>query len=111
MTVTRGLRSYRDLLAQPGAAGLVAWGLLARMPIGMIGLAQVLLMRGSGESYADAGLVAAGGAVGAAGGGPVAGRLIDRRRQFVVLVASGVVYPAALALLVVLATSDAPLWS
>ena len=60
MTVTRGLRSYRDLLAQPGAAGLVAWGLLARMPIGMIGLAQVLLIRGSGESYADAGLVAAG---------------------------------------------------
>ena len=50
MTVTRGLRSYRDLLAQPGAAGLVAWGLLARMPIGMIGLAQVLLIRGSGRA-------------------------------------------------------------
>jgi len=109
--VTRGLRSYRDLLAQPGAAGLVAWGLLARMPIGMIGLAQVLLMRGSGESYADAGLVAAGGAVAYAVGAPVAGRLIDRRRPFVVLIAYGVVYPAALALLVVLATSDAPLWS
>jgi predicted MFS family arabinose efflux permease len=111
MTMTRGLRSYRDLLAQPGAAGLVAWGLLARMPIGMIGLAQVLLMRGSGESYADAGLVSAGGAVAYAVGAPVAGRLVDRRRPFVVLIAYGVAYPAALALLVVLAASDAPLWS
>jgi hypothetical protein len=55
LTITRGIRSYGDLLAQPDAAGLVGWGLLARMPIGMIGLAQVLLVRGSGESYADAG--------------------------------------------------------
>jgi predicted MFS family arabinose efflux permease len=109
--MTRGLRSYRALLAQPGAAALVAWGLVARMPIGMIGLAQVLLMRGSGASYADAGLVTAGGALAYAVGAPVAGRLIDRRRPFVVLIAYGVVYPAALALLVVLAASDAPLWS
>jgi MFS family permease len=86
-------------------------GLLARMPIGMIGLAQVLLMRGSGESYADAGLVEAGVAVAYAVGAPVAGRLVDSRRPFVVLIAYGVVYPAALALLVVLAASDAPLWS
>jgi predicted MFS family arabinose efflux permease len=111
LTVTRGIRSYRELLAQPGAAGLVGWGLVARMPIGMVGLAQVLLVRGSGQSYADAGLVAAGGAVAYAVGAPVAGRLVDRRRPFVVLTAYGVVYPAALALLVVLAASDAPLWS
>jgi predicted MFS family arabinose efflux permease len=111
MTMTRGLRSYHDLLAQPGAAGLVGWGLVARMPIGMIGLAQVLLMRGSGESYADAGLVAAGGALAYAVGAPVAGRLVDRRRPFSVLVGYGVVFPAALALLVVLVAVDAPLWS
>ena len=106
MTITRGIRSYGDLLAQPDAAGLVGWGLLARMPIGMIGLAQVLLVRGSGESYADAGLVAAGGAVAYAVGAPVAGRLVDRRRPFTVLIWYGVVYPAALALLVVLAATD-----
>jgi len=111
VTMTRGLRSYHDLLAQPGAAGLVGWGLVARMPIGMIGLAQVLLMRGSGESYADAGLVAAGGSLAYAVGAPVAGRLVDRRRPFSVLIGYGVIFPAALALLVVLVVADAPLWS
>jgi predicted MFS family arabinose efflux permease len=110
VTMTRGLRSYHDLLAQPGAAGLVGWGLVARMPIGMIGLAQVLLMRGSGESYADAGLVAAGGSLAYAVGAPVAGRLVDRRRPFSVLIGYGVIFPAALALLVVLVAADAPLW-
>jgi predicted MFS family arabinose efflux permease len=110
-TVTQGLRSYRDLLVQPGVARLVGWGLLARLPIGMISLGEVLLLRGTGFSYADAGLVSAAGAVAFATGAPVAGRLVDRRRPAAVLIGYGVAYPVALLLLVTLALESAPLWS
>jgi predicted MFS family arabinose efflux permease len=110
-TVTQGMRSYRDLLVQPGVARLVGWGLVARMPIGMISLGEVLLLRGTGSSYAEAGLVSASGALAFAVGAPVAGRLVDRRRPATVLIVYGVVYPIALVLLVTLALGSAPVWA
>jgi predicted MFS family arabinose efflux permease len=109
-TLTRGLRSYRDLLAQPGVGPLVGWGLLARLPAGMLALGLVLLVRGAGRSYADAGLVSAVEALAFATGAPVAGRLIDRRRPAAVLIAYGIAYPAALVVLVQLARSGVPMW-
>jgi MFS family permease len=111
MTLTSGLRSYRDLLAQPGVGRLVAWGLVARLPTGMLALGVVLLVRGTGRSYADAGLVSAFEALTFAAGAPPAGRLIDRRRPATVLIGYGTVYPVALVMLVVAARSEAPLWA
>jgi predicted MFS family arabinose efflux permease len=110
-TMTRGLRSYRDLLAQPDVGPLVGWGLLARLPAGMLALGLVLLVRGMGRSYADAGLVSAVEALAFAVGAPIAGRLVDRRRPAAVLVAYGIAYPATLLVLVELARSGAPMWA
>ena len=52
---------YRSVLSTPGAAGLFATTLAARLPQGMAPLAILLLVRGANHSYAAAGL-----AVGAA---------------------------------------------
>lgn len=110
LTITDGLRGYRDLLAQPGVARMVLWGLLARAPVGMVALALVLLLRGEGRSYADAGIVSGADALAFSLGAPVAGRLIDRRRPALVLVGYGLAFPSALLVLMALALADAPLW-
>ena len=109
--LTRGLRSYRELLAQRGVGSLVAWGLFARLPMGMLALALVLLVRGGGRSYAEAGLVSAAEALAFAVGSPVGGRLVDRRRPAGVLLSYAIAYAATMALLAVLAVGGAPLWS
>ncbi len=108
-TLTTGLRNYRELLAPPAVSRLVGSGLIARLPIGMTALAFILLIRAEGGSYADAGIVSAAEAIAAAAGAPVAGRLVDRRTPATVLFGYGCLFPASLALLLVLAWSSAPL--
>lgn len=108
-TMTTGLRNYRALLALPSVGRLVGSGLIARLPIGMTALAFILLIRGNGGSYADAGIVSAAEALAAAAGSPVAGRLVDRRTAGKVLLGYGIAFPAALALLLVLVWTSAPL--
>lgn len=107
--LTHGLRSYNRLLRAPTVGRLVSTGLIARLPIGMTALALILLIRGHGGSYAEAGLVSAAEALAAAAGAPVAGRLIDRRRPANVLLGYGTLFPAALVLLLVLVGRSAPL--
>lgn len=107
--LTSGLRGYRDLLRVPAVARLVAWGLLARLPVGMLSLALILLIRGHGGSYADAGAVTAAQALAMAAAAPLSGRLIDRGRPAVVLVAYGAAFAAGCGLLVALTTAGAPL--
>jgi MFS family permease len=103
-----GLRRYSDVLAAPGVARVVCAALLGRLPIGMAPLATVLLLRGEGRSYAVAGVVVAGGSLASAIGWPLWGRLVDRVGLVRVLVPLGIVYPAALAALALLATQAAP---
>jgi len=107
--VTSGIRSYRELLGVPAVARVVLWGLLARMPVGMVALALILLVRGTGGSYADAGIVSAAEAIAAAAGAPIAGRLVDRRRPVAVLVGYGVAFAATMVALAVLTAVGAPL--
>ena len=52
-----GLARYRALFRVPHVRRLVLSGLLARLPMGMIGLALLLLVRENGGSYAAAGAV------------------------------------------------------
>ena len=104
-----GAGAWRELLRAPGVPRVVGAGLLARLPLGMNALGEVLLIRDQGGSYAAAGLVAAGGSVATAVSGPALGRAIDRLGQTRVLLPLAVLYPAAVAGLVLAALADAAL--
>src|SRR5689334_17085660 len=53
------MSSYRRILSRPGTALFSASGLLARLPISMVGLGIVLLVSAATGSYAIAGSVSA----------------------------------------------------
>ena len=61
------------------------WSIIARLPTGMAALALVLLVRGGGAGYAEAGLVAAAYGIAVAIGAPYGGRQVDRRGARLVL--------------------------
>ena len=104
-----GLARYGALFRVPYVRRLVVSGLLARLPMGMIGLALLLLVRESGGSYAAAGAVSGGYFIATAIGAPIAGRLVDRRGQARILLRRAVIFPILLAGVCALALLDAPL--
>ncbi|MEU1377432.1 MFS transporter [Streptomyces triculaminicus] len=91
---------FLELLTRRHVAGPAWWSVVARMPVYLMSLAMVLVVREQGGSYARAGLVAALYTVGMAVGGPLVARYVDRRGRRPVLVATGLLYPSALAVLV-----------
>jgi predicted MFS family arabinose efflux permease len=101
--------SYRRLLAQPDVREAFAVSLLARLPIGMGGLALLLLIQLNEDSYASAGFVTSAYIAGLAGAAPVLGRLIDRLGPDAILAACAALYPIALIGVVVTATRELPL--
>ena len=104
-----GLPRYAALFRAPHVRRLILSGLLARLPMGMIGLALLLLVRDAGGSYAAAGGVSGAYFVATAVGAPIAGRRVDRRGQTRILLPRAVIFPALLAVVCVLAVVDAPL--
>ncbi|MCK7623767.1 MFS transporter [Streptomyces sp. RS10V-4] len=74
--------------------------MLARLPVYLMSLAMVLLVREQGGSYAQSGTVAAAYTVCMAVGGPLIARRADRSGPRAVLLVTGLVHPAALAVLV-----------
>jgi MFS family permease len=104
-----GLSRYAALFRAPHVRRLVLSGLLARLPMGMIGLALLLLVRDAGGGYAAAGGVSAAYFVATAVGAPIAGRLVDRRGQTRILLPRAVIFPALLGGVCLLAVLDAPL--
>ncbi len=111
MTAAVGLDRYRLLLARPHAVALICWSLLGRLPLGMVPIAILLLLRGEGVSYGQAGIVVAAYAVALGVGAPIGGRQVDRHGPTVVLRVRGLVYPALLGLVAVLAVGEVPLWA
>ena len=99
---------YRRLLATPGVAVIMVTGLLARLPIGIMGLALVLFVREETGSYASAGAIAAAYAAGTALAGPFAGRLVDRLGARAVLLPMAALNAGGTVALVLLGTSGAP---
>lgn len=79
------LAPYRSVLATPGALRFEAAGLLARMPISMVGLAIVLLVVAHTGSYGQAGVISASYMVATAISSPILGRLADTHGQALVL--------------------------
>jgi len=104
-----GFDRYGQLLGKPHVAAMTAAALLARVPLGIIGLAIVLFLREETGSYAAAGAVAAAFAVGTGAAAPYAGRLVDRLGSARVLLPMSVVHATAIALLVALGYGKAPL--
>ena len=102
------LRPYLEVLRTPGVPRLLAAAVLGRMPIGMAGLAIVLLVRQTGGSYATAGLVAGCYAVSLGVTAPLLGRLIDRVGQTRVLLGCAAVCAAAFVALAVAAQAGSP---
>src|SRR5688572_15440363 len=85
--------------------------IVGRMPIGMAMLAILLFLQGASGSFARAGAASALYVLGLAVLAPFLGRLIDRLGPRPVLIANAIVYPAALLLLLLLATRGAhPGW-
>jgi MFS family permease len=79
------MRRYAEVLRAPHVAALVASTLLARLPMGINGLALVLFLRAETGSFAVAGGVAGGLGIGAAAGAQIVGRLVDRHGVRVLL--------------------------
>ena len=72
------MRSYAALLRAPHMAALVSASLLARLPIGINGLATILFLRDRTGSFAVAGAAAGALALGNGIGNPIEARLVDR---------------------------------
>jgi MFS family permease len=94
-------------MRQPRIARLYAAMVLARLSIGIDGIATVLFLRHEGKSFAVAGAAAGALALGAALGAPFAARLIDRLSARV-LVWLAAAHAAGLMVVVALAIADAP---
>jgi len=105
------LSAYSDVLGRPGATRMSATGFLARFPMAMLGLGEVLLVSGQTGSYALAGALSATGALANAVFGPLLGRATDRYGQSRVLPLLVAVHVVSLTAFVVLVLRDAPTWS
>jgi predicted MFS family arabinose efflux permease len=103
-----GAQRYRALLSLPGARRPVIASSLGSLPIGLFGLAILLLVEGSTGSFAAGGRVVGAFGLGNAFGAIAQGRLMDRLGQTRVLRTVAVAHLAACTSLVVAASSDAP---
>ena len=102
------LAPYRRILSVPGTAAFSAAGLLARLPISMIGLGIVLLVSARTGSYGTAGAIAAAAIIAEAAGGPVIARLVDSHGQARVALPALAVFALGVALLCLGVESDWP---
>ena len=103
------LDTYRRSLSRPGTALFSATGLVARLPISMVGLGIVLLVEHATDSYGLAGAVSAAMLVGQALFSIPQGRLIDRLGQPRVLPAVVTVWGIGLAMLIWSVEADWPI--
>jgi predicted MFS family arabinose efflux permease len=101
---------YRAALRTPGAWRFYLAAAPARIGLAMTSLGIVWLVHGSTGSYAAAGTVTGGFAVAEAVGGPQVARLIDRYGQTLMLPVTLLLHAAAVAVLIGLTVSSAPLW-
>ncbi|MDQ3344267.1 MAG: MFS transporter [Actinomycetota bacterium] len=103
------LTTYRRILSRPGTALFSATGLVARLPISMVGLGIVLLVEDASGSYGLAGAVSAAHLLANAALAIVQGRVIDRIGQSRVLPLVISVWGVGLSLLMWSVENDWPI--
>jgi MFS family permease len=101
--------SYRRVLAHPGALRFSLTGLVARLPISMVGLGIVLLVSAATGRYGVAGAVAAAYMIANAALAIPQGRWLDRFGQAPVLSTLSLAFGAFVSLLVVAVQADWPI--
>ena len=101
--------SYRRILAEPGALRFSLTGLVARLPISMVGLGIVLLVSAATGSYGVAGAVAAAYMLANALFAILQGRLVDTLGQARVLSVASVVFGLSTAMVIWSVQADWPI--
>jgi MFS family permease len=102
------LARYAALLNARDIRQILAASLLGRLPIGITGLAILILVQSSSGSFAQGGAATGCYVAGLAVIAPLLGRLIDRYGPRSVLAICAVLFPAALATLVLAVTNALP---
>jgi MFS family permease len=96
------------IASAPGALRLFAISIVARLPLTMLSIGLLVHAQRLTGSFAVAGLVTGAYAVSLGVGGPLLGKLVDRRGQTLVLVASAAVAAPLLAVVAVLPAGTSP---
>jgi predicted MFS family arabinose efflux permease len=104
------LARYAALLELREFRQIIAVSLLGRLPIGICGLAILLLVQFATGSFAAGGAASGCYVAGLAAIAPVLGRLIDRYGPRTTLLASAIAFPAALVALVAAVSSGGATW-
>jgi MFS family permease len=104
------LARYARLLALPHLKATIVASVIGRLPIGIAGLAILLLSQEQSGSFARAGGTTASYVAGLATVAPFIGRLIDRRGPRVLLLACAALYPSALLALAAAIVGGSPIW-
>lgn len=107
----RSSNPYLRLLAAPGARAFTAGGLIARLPMGMLGVSAIIMIAGSRDSYALAGAVTATGLATTAVVAPFTARLVDRFGQARIAVPATALAVLGSLALVLCVRYEAPAWT
>jgi predicted MFS family arabinose efflux permease len=111
VTAGSGLARFREALRVPGALPFAIPGIIGRLPMGMLSLAQVMLVIAVTGSYAVAGAVSTAGALLYVVVTPRAARLTDRCGQARVLWPLVTVFTVTTAAFAFCALTRAPVWA
>jgi MFS family permease len=104
------LARYAALLEPRDLRQTITASMIGRLPIGITGLAILLLVQTATASFALGGAATAAYVVGLALMAPVLGRVIDRQGPRVTLLACSAAFPAVLACLVAAVQWALPVW-
>ena len=101
------LHRYRSLFATPGIRGVFFASVVGRLPIGMSGLAILLLVQTERGSFAAGGMATGCYVAGLALVAPLLGRIIDRNGPRLTLLACSLLFPASMAALLLSIAANA----
>jgi len=104
------LARYAALLEPRELRQIFATSMIGRLPIGITGLAILILVQSASDSFAQGGAATGCYVAGLAAVAPALGRLIDRYGPRLILLACGLLFPTALCCLVLGVSRGAPAW-